>query len=74
MKKHIRIENGYNIWTPTKMQVKLEGFKLTKSIIIEWWIHNICYYVTKPFIFIPQIKKLNLRAKDVDLDIEIEKV
>ena len=39
-----------------------------KSMYIEWWLHNIGYYVTKPFCFIKPIYKINLRCKDVDLN------
>ena len=39
-----------------------------KSMIIEWWLHNVGYYVTKPFIKKENIYKLNLRFKDVDIE------
>lgn len=39
-----------------------------EGMYFEWWLHNIGYYITLPFIFIPCIKKLNLRFKDVDLE------
>ena len=38
------------------------------SLYIEWWLHNIGYYITKPFCFIEKIEKINLRFKDVDLE------
>ena len=34
------------------------------SMYVEWWLHNIGYYITKPFSFLEEI---NLRCKDVDL-------
>ena len=36
-------------------------------LIIEWWIHNVGYYITLPFIHIEQVRKLNERFKHVDL-------
>lgn len=38
------------------------------SLIIEWWLHNIGYYLTKPLCAIPYFKALNKRFKDVDLE------
>jgi len=38
------------------------------SMYIEWYLHNICYYLTLPFIKIEVIKKINLRAKHTDLE------
>jgi hypothetical protein len=38
------------------------------SLYIEWWLHNIAYYLTLPCCFINKIKAFNLRAKDVDLE------
>ena len=38
------------------------------SLYVEWYLHNIGYYITLPFIKIPFINFLNLRFKDVDLN------
>lgn len=38
------------------------------SMYIEWWIHNIGYYLTLPFCEYNFIRRLNLRFKDVDLN------
>ena len=38
------------------------------SMYVEWWLHNIGYYITKPFCFIDRINKINLRCKDVDIN------
>ncbi len=46
--------------------------KRPKLLILEWWLHNIGYYLTKPFIFIPLIKSLNERFKHVDLVIKFK--
>ena len=39
-----------------------------KSMYIEWWLHNIGYYLTKPLCKFDYFKKINLRCKDVDLE------
>lgn len=79
MKKHIQIKDSYNVWKQRTMWYlifdaigQIVNIKHFTAIRIEWWLHNIAYYLTKPFIFIPAMKKLNLRAKDVDLMVEIE--
>lgn len=41
-------------------------------LILEWWAHNIGYYITLPFIKNPKIKALNERFKHVDLMVESE--
>ena len=38
------------------------------SMYIEWYLHNIGYYLTLPFCFIPWFKKTNERCKHVDLE------
>lgn len=80
MKRHIQIKNSYDVWKPTTMQsligaecdsyywVEIKNFK---SLVVEWWLHNIGYWITKPFNRIPKIKSLNLRCKDVDLMVDI---
>lgn len=35
---------------------------------VEWWLHNVGYYVTKPFCCNQKVAKLNKRFKDVDLE------
>lgn len=81
--KNIRIENSYKIWDWIDMGVSIELGCLQKynsynpkitlnrsyvSMYVEWWLHNIGYYVTKPFCKIEFFKKINLRCKDVDLN------
>lgn len=81
--KSIQIKDSYKIWRPSDMKFyilmkcieKYSRFFPTDvlnrsylSMYIEWWLHNIGYYLTKPFCFIPFIKKINLRCKDVDLE------
>ena len=82
-KKSIQIKDSYKIWRPCEMEWKIRNAcynkygnmfaskvlnRSYKSMYIEWWLHNIGYYLTKPFCFIPFIKKINLRCKDVDLE------
>ena len=79
MKKHIKIKNSYNIWKPSTMKhlidfrCQLDRFKPKGYLpyIVEWWLHNIGYYLTKPF---PFMKNINLRCKDVDLMVEGEAI
>lgn len=81
--KNIQIKNSYEAWRPSFMKacinlacdLKYRRWCATDvlnrsyvSMYIEWWLHNIGYYLTKPFCFIPFIKKINLRCKDVDLE------
>lgn len=81
--KNIHIENSYKVWSADDMQYIimhecywqhgswLPEIQLNRtyfSMCVEWWLHNIGYYVTKPFCFIEFFKKINLRCKDVDLN------
>ena len=80
---NINIKNSYNIWNTLEMKkiihercreeygsdspcVKLN--RTYESMYIEWWLHNIGYYITKPFCHIEFINKINLRCKDVDIN------
>ena len=81
--KVIQIKNSYNIWKPSRQRdyANLEGAakynysdateclnRSWRSIHVEWWLHNIGYYITKPFCYIDWIRNLNMRFKDVDLE------
>ena len=83
MIKSIQIKDSYNIWSPAKMKIKIQieirdcylswaptdALNRTyKSMYIEWWLHNIGYYLTLPFIRFERLKRINLRCKDVDLE------
>ena len=83
MKKHVQIKNSYNTWRRTAMvnAIFLAADFVpditwmvmhTPILVIEWWIHNIGYYLTLPFIKNPKIKALNERFKHVDLMIKEE--
>lgn len=81
--KNIHINNSYNTWSTKKMKHKIDyvAFKVYdtldvesllnrtyRSMYIEWWLHNIGYYVTKLFYRSDALCKINLRCKDVDLE------
>ena len=81
--KNIHIENSYNIWSINAMYFLISYDsshyygtadadvvlnRSWKSMYIEWWIHNIGYYLTLPFIKNDKIKSYNERFKHVDLE------
>ena len=81
--KYIYLENSYSIWnkhnmtcwimeeTTIKYNSPFSSDVLNRSwesMYLEWRLHNIGYWVTRPFIFIPAIKKLNERFKHLDLE------
>jgi hypothetical protein len=81
--KVIKIENSYKIWDIPTMIIKIEHECLNKygtrdadkvlnrsytGMYIEWWLHNIGYWLTLPFIKKENIKNLNNRFKHVDLE------
>ena len=39
-----------------------------RGMYIEWWLHNIGYWVTAPFVKFDYIKRLNERFKHLDLE------
>ena len=78
----IKIKDSYSIWSPKTMKTLIKNAAIDKygfdnapdllnrnyiSMYIEWWMHNVGYYITKPFCFNDAIYKINLRFKDVDL-------
>lgn len=81
--KVITINDGYKYWHPKMQCILIELSCLNKyrtasiiilnrsqiSLVTEWWLHNIGYYITKPFIkYNKYLKQINLRCKDVDLE------
>lgn len=81
--KNLHIENSYRVWSVYKMLSNIVYISLQcysdadaekilnrtyRSMFIEWWLHNIGYYITRPFCGITKIERLNLRFKDVDLN------
>ena len=76
---NLHIENSYNIWKISAMHEIIDTMLAGESIkdvlnrnyaslYIEWWLHNIGYYITKPLCNFDKILALNLRFKDVDLN------
>ena len=80
--KNIHSENSYKIWSQFRMWVKITNISLNRykefpdkilnrsyrSMYIEWYLHNIGYWLTLPFIKNPTVKKLNERFKHLDLE------
>lgn len=86
--KNLHIEDSYKTWSKQKMQAKIMischdayGSANIKQVLnrtyqgmyIEWWLHNIGYWITLPFTGIKFIKVLNERFKHVDLEEHIKK-
>lgn len=79
---NIHIENSYKIWNTNKMWYEISTYCIEHeiynveyylnrsytSLYVEWWMHNIGYYITKPFCRFKPVRKINLRFKDVDLE------
>lgn len=78
--KSIQIKDSYKIWRPSKMKHEIEiecwakyCWDLANEVLhrsyvdmyIEWWLHNIGYYLTRN---IPLFESINERCKDVDLE------
>lgn len=81
--KNLHIENSYKVWSIRKMRKNIirETYKQHKncfaervlhrtylSMYFEWWLHNIGYYLTLPFVKNEKMKELNLRFKHADLE------
>lgn len=77
---NLHIVDSYKIWTVYRMRGKIYGccfmtyqsYEVEKilnrpfwTLYVEWWLHNIGYYVTKPF---KSLESCTLRFKDVDLN------
>lgn len=74
---NIHIDNSYNIWNPNVMKNMILQHhpnptqflqRSWNSLYIEWYLHNIGYYLTLPLCSYNNIKYLNNRFKDVDLN------
>ena len=80
--KNIHINNSYNIWSTNRMyEILVEKLpddetcfpddylnRSLKGIYIEWYLHNIGYWITLPFIKNETIKQINYRCQHVDLE------
>ena len=56
----------YGVWLAEDVEKLLN--RTYKSMYIEWWLHNIGYYLTLPLCKYPFFAALNKRFKDVDLE------
>lgn len=70
----IYIKNSYRIWSWKMMKSILMDYtqdprsdlgRSFSGMIIEWYLHNIGYYLTLPF---PKLWKINERFKHVNLE------
>ena len=79
-KRSIQIKDSYKFWRPCKMKLEIQAACYYKygsvranevlhrsyvGMYIEWWLHNIGYYLTRNLAIFDVI---NLRCKDVDLE------
>ena len=77
---NLHIENSYKIWKVQQMTREIfvacsreygtpnaswVSNRPWWTLYVEWWLHNIGYYLTKPF---KRLESYNLRFKDVDLN------
>lgn len=70
----IYIKNSYRIWSWKMMKSILMDYtqdprsdlgRSFSGMIVEWYLHNIGYYLTLPF---PKLQKINERFKHVNLE------
>lgn len=81
--KNLHIMNSYKIWAYRDIRLDIIVASrhvygsddpctlLNRTFLdmyIEWILHNLGYYVTKPLTSIDCFKSINLRCKDVDLE------
>lgn len=79
----VHIENSYDIWSPDKMLVLImdectEKYgtpfaniilnRTWKGMYIEWWLHNIGYYVSLWMRRWSFMSEINDRCRSVDLE------
>lgn len=69
---NLHIPNSYRVWRISEMNKLLPLHCVTIvlnrplwTIYVEWWLHNIGYYLTKPF---PFLAVANERFRNVDLN------
>lgn len=81
--KNIHIENSYKIWSTKIMneeiyrefnrkydEIDMEFYmnRTYNGMYLEWYLHNIGYLLTLPFIKNEKMRALNERFKHVDLE------
>lgn len=73
----IHVDNSYCIWSISKMRQIINNHTINPKedigrtypgMYVEWYLHNIGYYVTLPFISNPKVAAINTRLKHVDLE------
>ena len=82
MRRNLHIENSYQVWNIVAMHALIcskayERYDLDPevalkrtyiSMYIEWWLHNIGYYITKPLCKYKFWMNVNKRCMHVDLE------
>lgn len=81
--KNLHIQNSYKVWNIDTMYNNIQYVSFIcygdsdasdvlnrtyRGMYIEWYLHNIGYYLTLLLIKNESIRKLNLRFKDLDLE------
>lgn len=81
--KNLHFSNSYNVWSTELMWNEiihqshlrygnLQADKVLNrsytGMYVEWWFHNIGYYLTLPFCEYDFIRRLNIRFRDLDLE------
>ena len=81
--KNLHIENSYNTWSTGSMHEQIVKAcrkryfsshadivlnRTYRGMYIEWYLHNIGYYITLPFIKNEKMRSINERCKHVDLE------
>ena len=79
---NLHIFDSYRTWSMRKIKEEIDDYafgvygslepekllnRSYKSMYIEWWLHNIGYYITKPLCFIDLFYFINAKCEDVDL-------
>ena len=81
--KNLHFSNSYNVWSTENMRNEiihqshlrygsLQADKVLNrsyaGMYIEWYLHNIGYWLTLPFCEYDFIRRLNIRFRDLDLE------
>lgn len=78
-RQYIQIKDSYTTWLPRTMREEIKRcvpncYEKFSLLILEWWLHNLVYWATLPFIHINNFfTQVNLRCRDVDLMVPIHK-
>ena len=81
--KNLHFNNSYTVWSTGHMwseiihqcHIKYGSLQADKvlnrsytGMYLEWYLHNIGYYLTLPFCEYDFIRRLNVRFRDLDLE------